>query len=617
MAVTVRFSKVHDSSSGHISYTELELPQVTAESVEEQTTATPDKNLPKVSLGNRIRIDYPHFPAVLLLLCTISSTIVFMYLHVVVIFPFTPNKCSVADFDVLNPGINAATAQLVQNLFIFVLYPVTGWLADTIVGRFKVIYASIWLQWMGMIVLTLGSLLSYYPNPCDSWSYYVGKYGLLPVAILIISIGISCFYPNIVALVMDQLEDISCSKLSSFIRWFVWSFTLGSFFGYLVFVPFSFDSDIIFGQLPAISVGIFLLSSMVVITIYYTQNLFMKPSLKKNFSNPYKNVFGVVAFVMRHKVPTNRSAFTYWDNENPKRVDLAKEQYGGPYTNENVEDVKTFLRIVSIIVSFGFFFLSYSVLYSETIPFTKHLKYQDRIESKYWVVYFIDPLIAVIGIPVLEVIVLPLFPKFEFVLNKHLRWMFAGMTCLIASLISFTILDLVVHLVYKQTFCFLDTSLSSTNFSEQSISFWFVSIPSLLWGCTDFFFFVSVYCFLCCQVPYNMRGMLLGFFLFFQQVSITVGVFIPRIFTKFKKSVPISCGFWYLTSMTIVACVGLIVFGSCASFYKKRQRQEILDHREVIAEIYDREFDERDKTVKEIMDRRRKRAPRPLSTIQF
>ena len=593
---------------------ELDLPQ--AASIEVVKNAASD-HLHEVSLSNRIRIKYPHFPAVLLLLCTISSTIIFMYLNVIVVFPFTSDKCVDDDFNVLDSGINAAAAQLIQNLAIFLLYPASGWLADTKVGRFKVVYASIWLQWIGMVVLTLGSLLSLYPDPCQGWLYYVGKYGIIPVAICTLSIAISCFFPNIVALVMDQLEDLSSSKLSRFIRWFVWSLSVGFFFGNMLFVTYSFDSHVIFDNLPVVSVSILFLSSLIAIMVYYFQNFFIKPSLKKNFSNPYRNVFGVIIYTMRHKVPTNRSAFTYWDNKNPKRFDLAKEQYGGPYTNENVEDVKTFLRIVLIILSFGFFFLAYSVLYSETIPFLQHLNNVEKIEVKYLVIYFLDNFVLMIGLPILEIIVLPLFPKFEFVLNKQLRWIFVGMVCLIASLVSFTVIDLVAHEVYGAKFCFLDPSSISTNSGEQGVSFWFVSIPTLLWGCADFCFFLPVYGFLCSQVPYNMRGMLLGFFLLYQQTSITIGVFIPRIFTNLIENVPLSCGFWYLTSLTVVACIGLAVFGSCAWLYKKRQRQEILDYREVIAEIYDREFDERDGIRREMKNKRKQRLGPHTSNVNI
>ena len=62
--------------------------------------------------------------------------------------------------------------------------------------------------------------------------------------------------------------------------------------------------------------------------------------------NPYKTVFKIINFARKHKHPLRRSAFTYCDDYIPFRLDFAKERYGGPFTTEQVENVKTFLRIL-------------------------------------------------------------------------------------------------------------------------------------------------------------------------------------------------------------------------------------------------------------------------------
>ena len=49
--------------------------------------------------------------------------------------------------------------------------------------------------------------------------------------------------------------------------------------------------------------------------------------------------------------PVNRSAFTYWENDIPSRIDLGKNKYGGPFTNEEVEDTKTLFRILLLLFS--------------------------------------------------------------------------------------------------------------------------------------------------------------------------------------------------------------------------------------------------------------------------
>ena len=47
---------------------------------------------------------------------------------------------------------------------------------------------------------------------------------------------------------------------------------------------------------------------------------------------------------------TFQSAFTI-NKDPPPRLDLAKTRYGGPFTSAQVEDVKTFYRLLLILIS--------------------------------------------------------------------------------------------------------------------------------------------------------------------------------------------------------------------------------------------------------------------------
>ena len=75
-----------------------------------------------------------------------------------------------------------------------------------------------------------------------------------------------------------------------------------------------------------------------------------------------KTIYKVLKFAAKHKAPLNSSAFTYWEEDIPSRIDLAKSKYGGPFTTEQVEDVKTVLRLMVIflplsITSFSYIFM--------------------------------------------------------------------------------------------------------------------------------------------------------------------------------------------------------------------------------------------------------------------
>ena len=69
--------------------------------------------------------------------------------------------------------------------------------------------------------------------------------------------------------------------------------------------------------------------------------------------SPIKLIYMVIKYTIKHKHPQSRSAFTYCEDELPSHIDFGKNKYGGPLTTEQVEDVKTFLRCLSLMSIFG------------------------------------------------------------------------------------------------------------------------------------------------------------------------------------------------------------------------------------------------------------------------
>ena len=88
--------------------------------------------------------------------------------------------------------------------------------------------------------------------------------------------------------------------------------------------------------------------------------------------NPYKLVFRVTKFASQHKIPVRRSAFTYCEDEFPTGLDLGKNKYGGPFTTEEVEDVKAFYGILKVLFSFGTVFFLDFIANSILPVFAKH-----------------------------------------------------------------------------------------------------------------------------------------------------------------------------------------------------------------------------------------------------
>ena len=107
--------------------------------------------------------------------------------------------------------------------------------------------------------------------------------------------------------------------------------------------------------------------------------------INKKLINPYKLVYLVTKFARKHKVPVNRSAFTYCEDEVPSGLDLGKAKCGGPFTIEQVEDVKVLYGIVKLLCSLGpVFFLTFSVISVSSI-------FRGHILKEYYYEYFINP----------------------------------------------------------------------------------------------------------------------------------------------------------------------------------------------------------------------------------
>ena len=75
--------------------------------------------------------------------------------------------------------------------------------------------------------------------------------------------------------------------------------------------------------------------------------------IEPGHQNPYKTVYDIMKFAKSHKYPLRRSAFTHCDNYIPSRLDFAKERFGGPFTTEQVENLKTLFRMLVILFAIG------------------------------------------------------------------------------------------------------------------------------------------------------------------------------------------------------------------------------------------------------------------------
>ena len=251
---------------------------------------------------------------------------------------------------------------LVQGV-LYLFYPVCGWIADVYVSNFKMIKLSLVTVFTSSVVMFVAGILMY-TNPEKA----VHLMSTIAVVYIVTGIlGLGMYEANAIQFGMDQMIEASSKQLSSFIHWYFWCCHSGSLlFFYLLFggilyftechVPLEgLRMNLFFHLVQAVlmlsSIQIFL--CLVEITLFcYKKDHFV---IEQTTKNPLSIVVKVLKYSLKHRYPENRSAFTYWENDIPSRIDLGKEKYGGPFTYEQVEDVKVMTRLLILMLSlFGF-----------------------------------------------------------------------------------------------------------------------------------------------------------------------------------------------------------------------------------------------------------------------
>lgn len=267
-----------------------------------------------------------------------------------------------------DPWQAACLATLFQDSIPRLLYPLTGWLADTKFGRYKVMRTSMWLMWAGSVVLLLVLILRYkytYPLAHDHAALESGiTIPALIVVYAVNSVGLAGFHANIIPFGLDQMEGGSGDQLSAFTHWYYWSrnFSMGLFVHavlYVVFVCKEEGEEINQYPEPAdrmdlviLAVEVGFLTLALALDFLFSDWLVKEPRTQ----NPLKTIRKISLFVMRHSRPVGRrSAFSYasMGRKLPSRSDLAKRLFGGPFESEDVESVKTFWNVIILLLSLG------------------------------------------------------------------------------------------------------------------------------------------------------------------------------------------------------------------------------------------------------------------------
>ena len=481
---------------------------------------------------------------------------------------------------------------------IYCMYPLAGFLADIRIGRFITIYEAtkflVLLIILEGIIVLASYLIKKFADASLPLQYYYITTAVIFLILFLIVIALALFNANIIQFGVDQLQDSPADHQSLYIYWYVWINYVVVFIEMAAsivtnIVTENFYSSITFVLAgPLISVTILL---SIVIVVSRKKQWFLTDSTR---SNPYKLVYRVTKFASQHKVPIRRSAFTYCEDDIPIGLDLGKNKYGGPFTTEQIEDVKAFYGILKIVFSLSnIFFLD--IASGPLFTMFAHLQYNSFIcdttaGSLIQIIMLkkgmLSSTLVVLGVPVYICLIRPYF---HCGLNMFKR-IGIGIVFFILSVICTFAAEASIH-------------SSSNSTITQSLDYdWIITDVDLLLGtCQNrilalipqqclsalsvLFIYRALYEFICAQSPHSMKGLFIGLTFALKGIFEFLSTAMFLLLCLLSDSLS-NYGTVYHSVATAVGVVGLILFVYFARRYKLRERDELCNVHRFAEEYY-------------------------------
>ena len=497
---------------------------------------------------------------------------------------------------------------------VMMFYPLSGFIADVCCGRLKTVVVSL-IFLLSCWILVLISIAVLETTSGRVSHAITHDQGILVIILGMLSlfafiIGLAGYQANFIQLGLDQLFEAPSQYLGLFVHYAIWAFRLGSVhFLINYFMAICVNSKVKVAVV-AMQVLIILILIILLLISYWKRRWFHS---EPGHQNPYKTVYNILKFGKSHKHPLRRSAFTHCDNYIPSRLDFAKERFGGPFTTEQVENVKTFFRILLVLFAIGpVFALEVPASYFIAPLFGLHFHHysankQEYCSGKVLMQFVIEAaslyvLPALLLFPMCLLAVLPLLRKNMLKLFTRLG---IGIFLCLLGVVCWLVTDITGHVLNisnssNHTQCVFQVTLSPAG-KVTYYSFnlhWGVLIPlSLLFGIGPLLVIATTLEFISAQSPQSMKGLLVGVFFairgLFQFLNsiviIPLSLKQPWASKEMIDHPPVTnCGFVYLVLTSVTGLIGLILFSLAAKKYKYRTRDEGMFRQQVVEDIYDR-----------------------------
>ena len=473
---------------------------------------------------------------------------------------------------------NAAIVAEAVNAIIFLcLAPVASFVADVKFGRFKTLVYSTYVIIISNSVLIIG-VCGFFAVHEFNYLYYIFL-SLTCVCLLVSLCGIVFFLCNIIQFGTDQLRDAPTRYSVLFLYVLYWCNSIVNLITICIILPGKNSHinkynnyiyvDKIKVSLLVASLGCFVALSILVVFIVHKKKHWL---LTEHLGgNPYLLTWRVVKFAAQHNKPIRRSAFTYCESDYPSRLDFGKQRYGGPFTTEQVEDVKALLNILKVLLCIGpVFFLDQCTLLRRHMYFSS---FPSNIRKEQLIDGVLSTALAVIFIPLLT----------KYFISRCLPSMFKRMGFSIACLLLMYLIYILYSIIRTEDFinsglylvhCRINDTKSSEYFMSSSATS-ILLLENVIQFTNKLLVYISIWEFICCQSPQCMKGLLFGLLYAIRAFNQLLATSTIRTFDKFLKEDIENCNrYFYLLNISIAVLL-LLIFTVVSYKYRYRKRDDI------------------------------------------
>ena len=449
-------------------------------------------------------------------------------------------------------------------LILLAVAVLSGWLADIYLGRHKVVRAGLVLVWIGQLTVCIRVSLEEYLGPGHPeevvhtvllWAYYVLWYS-----------GSAAVLVNSVQLGIDQMPEASAEEITSFIHWFVLILHSAIYTGIVL-------KDYV--ESLYVQLGFCVLLTLVLVSDFLLSETWIIDL--PGSGNPFKGVYRVLKYAWKHKFPVQRSAFTYWEDEIPSRMDFGKEKYGGPFTTEQVEDVKTIFRILLLTLpAAGIIFCMalsqgiFEYVDVRNVTFHNFTNMSTQHQTILFELVASQNVWVIILLLIVEFIVYPLA-------RNWIPSMLKRIGIAVFTVLPFSLIFLVINII---------AYIHGANINI----FWLQLSTYILGAIRIMLLTTTVLEFICAQSPLAVKGFLIGCIWSLYALSVTIAKLFFLIWHKecSNKSDNNVCGISYYTFSLVIGSIGFIGYCLLARWYKKRKRDETSYRHALVEEVYER-----------------------------